>query len=117
MDILIQNIKQEDLKAFQELAERLEGSLEVLVAHTPCDHLEVFANTPTDGATPVPQEGAKLESSGHHRQPSRMCNSHYDPLNTHQRDHRTHNEHGHEHGRTHRHKKGQGHDGTSEPFL
>ncbi|WP_120945912.1 MULTISPECIES: hypothetical protein [Helicobacter] len=124
MDLLIQNIKQDDLGSFQELAARLGVSLEVLPAHTPHDHdhvevldahapdhLEIFANTPADG------DCASLENAGEepgsYRRSSRVCNSYYNPLNTHQRDHRAHDEC--ERERTHRYKKD--HSNPSEPFF
>ncbi|WP_121021775.1 hypothetical protein [Helicobacter vulpis] len=119
MDLLIRNIKQDDLGSFQELATRLGVSLEVLPVHAPGDHthaprnhLEVFASTPTDGATIALLEGSQQEPSAY-GQPPRVCNSYYNPLNTHQRDHRAHDEC--ERERTHRYKRD--HNGTSEPFL
>ncbi|MFC3848221.1 hypothetical protein ACFOPX_06760 [Helicobacter baculiformis] len=111
MDLLVQNIKQDDLRFFQELADKLGVSLEVLPAHTPCDHLEVFVNTPADGDTTALEHTAQ-EPDGY-RESSRVCNSYYNPLNTHQRDHRTHTEC--EQERTHRYKENR--NSTSEPFL
>ncbi len=113
MDALVQNIKQENLSELLELAKKLGFSVEVFEPR-PSD-LEIFANTPADGATTTLQEqGCGCESKPHN---SRVCNSYYNPLNTHRRDHKRHasNAHNRHHHRDHRDHGG--HSDHSEPFL
>ncbi|WP_104749451.1 hypothetical protein [Helicobacter cynogastricus] len=109
MDVLVQNIKQENLSALLELANKLGFSVEVFEPK-PSD-LEIFACTPADGATMALKEKECRHEPRPHN--SRICNSYYNPLNTHRRDHKHHTENAH----NRHHRDHGGHNGPSEPFL
>lgn len=98
MDLLVQNLKQEEVQAFQELAVSLGVSVVVVPENTKTGKIskalvmDSLSQEPIDINLDIPTDGAHLthltkkEPGGYYRLGS-PCNSYHNPLNTHKRDH------------------------------